>query len=455
MQQQQQQLMQQAAQAQQMGGMGSYGIAGMSGGMGGGEAKRPRFDVGVGGMGGGPHMQAGGMGGVPGGGAGLSGGDSPVLMVYQLYHEVAAAMIASAAAAGAPLAEAEGLAGYATRRVITPEMLFNLLCQYGNVVRVKLLNKPLGAAMAQFAEPSSVGTLISMFRSGAGPSGPSGPSGRGVDAAGVTAFGARIGFARSKQMAIASSAHGDAYAHSRDFGASMFNRFRPGQLPDRNMHGPGPTLFFSGVPAGVDDAAVRAALVRSGASEPNEVRTAPSRDGSAAAAHSRRAGFLEFASPAAAAEALMLANNAAMEGEAGATLRLAFAQRTGGGGASSGRGGGAGAGAGSTDAATAASFGYAELGRKRGREEDAGGSAKYAADAGVVEEGEEGAAPAAADAAAVAPSASASDLGRGEAAEQGERGETEGAPMVAVDSTDVLAAATRDAGASQGDASSA
>ena len=337
-----------------------------------------------GGGGAGGHVMMGGAGAL-GGGGGMEPGGSPVLMLYGLHHELAAAALGGAPPPP-PAHDGDAkppLAGRERGLVVTADMLFNLLCPLGNVMRIKLLQKPLGAALVQMADCWQAGAALAAFS--ANPHHRAGGGGAGhplpvrvppsrQEHPHCLAFGGRIELARSKQAHINPSAQGDEYAALRDYTGSPHNRYRRNAAQHsggggggaKHLNGPSATLYVSNVPPHVDERSL-AALFAAAGCEALSVRFVdmrPSDVAGGAAPHSarggdglsRRAGFADFGSATLATEALMLTNNAPFPGVTpdmppgpGTHLRLAFATK-----ASSSSSGGGGGGGGSSAAPSAA-----------------------------------------------------------------------------------------------------
>lgn len=277
---------------------------------------------------------------------------------------------------------------------LTPDHVYNLCCIFGDVARIRLLNKPEHCAMVEFMTPRmvSMGTRQTLcllaVRSCTYHAATCRTAHRSAHysclqsllqaATAMDAlqrlplYGKVLKLEPSKHQSInmtgggggaggAPSAAGSMGA--KDFTDCLFHRYRSekyrAQHADKTPNAPCSSLYFTNYPAALAEEHLRTALVAAGAEAPTSIRMLPERDGSAAATAGRRSGFIDFPTLEHAAAAAMLLNNTMVFQDeasvaAGAPLRglqglrISFANRP----AGTGHGAGAASGGSSTAAAS-------------------------------------------------------------------------------------------------------
>jgi hypothetical protein len=289
------------------GGGGGLMGAGPSGGMAGGGYP----------MGGGGGMAAGsgllgegGMGGLGMGGPGMGmGGPDPRYAAADYYGHQA---VGGVGGGGGYAAEGRGpvvmLYGLEPTK-FNCSRLFNLLCLYGNVVRIMFLKNKDGTAMVEMANPDAAAKVIENI-------------------SGTTIFGSAVRADWSKKESVnvirAPYQLPDGTDNYVGYESDRNNRFDTPERAARNrILPPGVELLFFNIPQLADDELERV-FTDAGAAPPARIKWFPGGRGKAAS------GIVEFATVEEAVEALVLCNHTQVEGNKGArypfVMKLSFSE---------------------------------------------------------------------------------------------------------------------------------
>lgn len=242
---------------------GSFDSFGNGGGMRNGGGGR-------GGMGGGPLAGAGSfMGGQGGGPQNMPGMGGPgpglqqgcVMMVYGLNKDR-----------------------------MNAERLFNMLCLYGNVVKVKFLKTKEGCAMVQLGDPLAVERAIGNLNN-------------------VNFFNSKMQLGYSKQQFLSDVQAPydlpDGTPSYKDFMGNKNNRFiNPEQAAKNRIQPPSKILHFFNTPPNISDAAMREVFMEEDVTPPKAMKLFQSKT------ERSSSGLLEFETLAEALEALVCCNHA-------------------------------------------------------------------------------------------------------------------------------------------------
>lgn len=245
-----------------------------------------------------PHQQQHQMGPGPGrGGPGVEPAYTPVIVMYNI-----------------------------PRSKVKSDQVFNLMCVYGRVVRVKLMNKPADSAMIQMADwPQARDAMEALNK--------------------APCFGGSLTITPSRHMDIQPGIPGVAVGAAipaqpaadeedrtkvflRDFDHSDLQRFK-GPGPIKQPFKPNTVVYFGNVPTDVSAERLLAALAEKGAPTPREdvvnggIEFIPTKDPKKYSG--RKSGFLQFRSISDAVECLMLCNNMSIDG---VVVKLSFSAKT-------------------------------------------------------------------------------------------------------------------------------
>jgi RNA recognition motif-containing protein len=195
----------------------------------------------------------------------------------------------------------------------TPDRVFNLFCLYGNVNKVKVL-------------PNKKGTLIQMGDNTAADY-------ASQNLNGLQVFGQQLQIQYSKHPYIAdsrqdSTADPAAAPTTKDFSSSTLNRFRtPNPNAYKHIYRPSQTIYFSNAPKEYTEDSFLQLFSSQNVVPPVQIKffSLPANPAKGGEASERRIGLMEFSSPTAAAEALIIANNQRLGSH---TLKLAFSQNS-------------------------------------------------------------------------------------------------------------------------------
>ncbi|KAG0727300.1 Heterogeneous nuclear ribonucleoprotein L [Chionoecetes opilio] len=253
---------------------------GMNGQMGGGprgggglfNSPMPDSDIHSGGLMGSGQGQGGPfMGGAGGpGGASLSGMGQPqpglpqqgaVLMVYGLNKDK-----------------------------MNADRIFNLLCLYGNIVRIKFLKTKEGCAMVQMGDALAVERAVANLNN-------------------TTFFGCKMQLGYSKQAFLADVQQPydlpDGTASFKDYMGNKNNRFINPEMASKNrIQPPSKILHFFNTPPGLDEDTLKQVFLEGEVLEPKSIKLFPSKT------ERSSSGLLEFNNISEALEALVVGNHA-------------------------------------------------------------------------------------------------------------------------------------------------
>ncbi|CAJ0583397.1 unnamed protein product, partial [Mesorhabditis spiculigera] len=189
----------------------------------------------------------------------LSGG-SPVIMIYGITHET-----------------------------MNCEKLFNILCQYGNVERIKFMKKKTDTAMVEMGQPAQVTSVLQFLQ-------------------GMEMFGCNITIRPSKQTEVREQGAifqlPDGSPSFRDYSNSRNQRYSTPELAFRNrVCAPTNTIHWFNAPVTMDVEKITELFRTAGGPLPAKVMVNQSRT------EKSRAGTAEFHTIVEANEALALANH--------------------------------------------------------------------------------------------------------------------------------------------------
>lgn len=170
--------------------------------------------------------------------------------------------------------------------------IFNLLCLYGNVAKIKMLGRQPPSAMAQMVDSYGVQSVIENLN-------------------GVELFGARLDFSPSRQPYIGDSRGPvpplpDGSPSQTDYGSSVLNRFK-GPSRHRPAH-PGRFVHFYNAAPGNTAMAIEEILTRLQLQLPISIKVFQ-KEGARS-----ESGLIEFPTVSSATEAIVLANHMEMAG---------------------------------------------------------------------------------------------------------------------------------------------
>eukprot|EP00047_Mylnosiga_fluctuans_P014794 m.41216 g.41216 ORF g.41216 m.41216 type:complete len:512 (-) comp5658_c0_seq1:103-1638(-) len=212
---------------------------------------------------------------------------------------------------GYPAAAADGRPAVVMLYGVVPRLtchhIFNLVCPYGNVDKVKFLAKPPGSVMVQMADSLGAHAVVENLN-------------------GLDLFGSRLTASASRASHIADGRPPplpDGSPSQMDFADSMLNRFRAGAVRHQPAR-PARVLHFYNAAPGSTVEKICQVLGECGASQPELVKLFQ-KD-----AAKTDSGLIQFPTPTLAAEALALANHASMCLESGGvyTFKMCFSSQT-------------------------------------------------------------------------------------------------------------------------------
>ncbi|KRY92170.1 Heterogeneous nuclear ribonucleoprotein L [Trichinella pseudospiralis] len=174
------------------------------------------------------------------------------------------------------------------------DKLFNLLCLYGNVIRIKFLKSKNDTVMVQMGEPIAAGRVIENLHN-------------------ALIFGKRIHVAMSRQRQLNEvrdpTEMPDGSSSYKDFTGSRFQRFTSPDIAAKNrITSPQKYLYFFNAPPNVTEERLVSLFKDSNAPEPTNVKIFNKKE-----LVKNSAGIIEFENEAAATEALMLCNHTNIE----------------------------------------------------------------------------------------------------------------------------------------------
>uniref|UniRef100_A0A6M2DU66 Putative polypyrimidine tract-binding protein n=1 Tax=Xenopsylla cheopis TaxID=163159 RepID=A0A6M2DU66_XENCH len=253
-----------------------------------------------GGGGGGAHMVGGGNGGVPlmkdppqNGGMGRPGVGGLVGMApYQ--------------GGGGPNGSVMMVYGLDAKRHNT-DSVFNIMCLYGNVMRVKFLKSKEGTAMVQMSDAVSVERCIMHLNN-------------------VQVGDNKLQVAFSKQAFLSEVTNPfplfDKTPSFKDYSNNKNNRFlNVAQASKNRIQPPSKILHFFNTPPNVQDRTINDVFHTYDVAKPVSIKLFPSKS------ERSSSGLLEFATIAEAVQAIMACNHAAVDGEGTKfpfTMKLCF-----------------------------------------------------------------------------------------------------------------------------------
>ena len=184
--------------------------------------------------------------------------------------------------------------------------IFNVVCLYGNIDKIKLLAKP-GSAMIQFQNRMAADIALSYLQN-------------------LFVFGSVLKFQYSRHPEIigsskANSMSGDNSSLLVDYSKSLLNRFLKPDINAKNrLFAPSSVLHFFNCPLDITKEQLIALFQENGAEAPIAVKIFDK------VGASTKSGLLEWCSVSKAAEALMLCNHVCVQGGSKRVhvIRLAF-----------------------------------------------------------------------------------------------------------------------------------
>ncbi|XP_785931.3 heterogeneous nuclear ribonucleoprotein L isoform X2 [Strongylocentrotus purpuratus] len=185
------------------------------------------------------------------------------------------------------------------------DKLFNLLCLYGNVIKVKFMKSKPGCAMAEMSDALSVERAITNLSN-------------------IEFFGSAVQLSFSKQNCVAlSQVPGELHDGSpscMDYTKSRNNRFRNKEAASKNrIQQPSKVLHFFNAHPESTPQTIKQVFINAGAKEPTAVKMfdQKSRVQDSSKADRSRTGLAEWNDRASAVEALCVANHTNMENPGG------------------------------------------------------------------------------------------------------------------------------------------
>ncbi|XP_075212823.1 heterogeneous nuclear ribonucleoprotein L isoform X2 [Lycorma delicatula] len=178
-----------------------------------------------------------------------------------------------------------------------PDILFNLFCLYGNVVRVKFLKTKEGCAMIQMGDSLAVERCVSYLNN-------------------KTVLGSRIQLGFSKQAYLSDVVQPytlpDSSLSFKDFMGNKNNRFiNPTMAAKNRIQGPSKILHFFNTPPNVKEEQLLKVFEENNAPKPKTVKLFPMKGDKSST------GLLEFEDVDDALDALALCNHAAIKNPGG------------------------------------------------------------------------------------------------------------------------------------------
>ncbi|XP_071520740.1 heterogeneous nuclear ribonucleoprotein L isoform X14 [Panulirus ornatus] len=172
------------------------------------------------------------------------------------------------------------------------DRIFNLLCLYGNIVRIKFLKTKEGCAMVQMGDALAVERAVANLNN-------------------TTFFGCKMQLGYSKQAFLADVQQPydlpDGTPSFKDYMGNKNNRFINPEMASKNrIQPPSKILHFFNTPPGLDEDTLKQLFVDGGVTEPKSIKLFPSKSMSERSS----SGLLEFANISEALEALVIGNHA-------------------------------------------------------------------------------------------------------------------------------------------------
>ncbi|ESO08485.1 hypothetical protein HELRODRAFT_185398 [Helobdella robusta] len=192
----------------------------------------------------------------------------------------------------------------------TCQRLFNLICLYGDIVKIRFLKSKDGSAMVQMSDRDGCDRVMMMLRD-------------------VTVFGQKLSISNSKQPFVSESTSPsfslpDGSSSFQDFSGSKNNRFGSPDALKKYMtrvQFPTKVVYFFNAPPNIDEETMMLPFIKAGAVPPSKMVMLPAKT-----ERSSR-GYLTFPDAVTATESLLVANNAKIpnpNGTAPYVIKLAF-----------------------------------------------------------------------------------------------------------------------------------
>lgn len=167
--------------------------------------------------------------------------------------------------------------------------LFNVLCLYGNILRVKFLKSKDGVAMVQMSDHAGCERAITHLN-------------------GCLLMGCKVQISYSKQPYLQEVSQPfdlkDGAPSFKDFTTSKNNRYNnPGSASKNRIQAPGTVLYFFNAPPNMNEQSLHEIFVKAGARPPDKVKVFPSKT------ERSSTGLLEWEDRNDCLEALILTNH--------------------------------------------------------------------------------------------------------------------------------------------------
>ncbi|KAK8385407.1 hypothetical protein O3P69_016316 [Scylla paramamosain] len=172
------------------------------------------------------------------------------------------------------------------------DRIFNLLCLYGNIVRIKFLKTKEGCAMVQMGDALAVERAVANLNN-------------------TTFFGCKMQLGYSKQAFLADVQQPydlpDGTPSFKDYMGNKNNRFINPEMASKNrIQPPSKILHFFNTPPGLDEETLKQVFLEGEVVEPKSIKLFPSKSESERSS----SGLLEFNNISEALEALVVGNHA-------------------------------------------------------------------------------------------------------------------------------------------------
>ncbi|XP_050719871.1 heterogeneous nuclear ribonucleoprotein L-like isoform X4 [Eriocheir sinensis] len=170
------------------------------------------------------------------------------------------------------------------------DRIFNLLCLYGNIVRIKFLKTKEGCAMVQMGDALAVERAVANLNN-------------------TTFFGCKMQLGYSKQAFLADVQQPydlpDGTPSFKDYMGNKNNRFINPEMASKNrIQPPSKILHFFNTPPGLDEETLKQVFMEGEVVEPKSIKLFPSKT------ERSSSGLLEFNNISEALEALVVGNHA-------------------------------------------------------------------------------------------------------------------------------------------------
>ncbi|XP_047488337.1 heterogeneous nuclear ribonucleoprotein L-like isoform X4 [Penaeus chinensis] len=170
------------------------------------------------------------------------------------------------------------------------DRIFNLLCLYGNVVRIKFLKTKEGCAMVQMGDALAVERAVANLNN-------------------TTFFSCKMQLGYSKQAFLADVQQPydlpDGTPSFKDYMGNKNNRFINPEMASKNrIQPPSKILHFFNTPPGLDEDQLKQVFIDGGVTEPKSIKLFPSKT------ERSSSGLLEFNNISEALEGLVIGNHA-------------------------------------------------------------------------------------------------------------------------------------------------